>query len=309
MTYRAVPYGYIRNLSGEIEIDTKMTPYIKSIFEKTISGVAMNQIARWLSEERVLRKSGDYNWTHTTIAGILKNSNYIGNDEYPSIISQEEFDQVEELRGGYRNRTYCTLNNKYPLSSKILCGQCGNILHHHIIKEKGIEVSSWRCSKYLVNSRINCMKLVIKDDILIQLSITVCNYIINNWSYLKRSRNNNFKEIQNDKLMSLDLEIRHALNVSTKNEGSIIALLNERTAEAWSHAQVNDFSLTNNLMEEAIKSQTSPIIRFDEVFFKRIVKYITLLSEGRVSFTLLNDVVLNREYPVQERNEDECQEV
>lgn len=305
MVVGSIPYGYIRDEVGGILVDNNSAYYVEQIFKKFAQGEQKSTIRAWLKEEQVQRPCGDCNWTHNSLSSILNNRRYKGTEEFPQIISHELFNQVENIRKSRKNRTYCTDTSMYPLSYKIFCGHCGCIVHHKNYTRRGISVGGWVCSKDNESSGPICNELTIDDEIIVNQTIEVCNYIISNWPKFKMEKYNKFKVIQSSKVMQLDLEIRDELNKSSIDKERIQLLLNERTAEAWKCAKVNDFSLQSKLIEEAIEEQGTLLQSLEEKFFRKIIKRITLLPGGRVSFMLINGIILNKEYTVKryERSE------
>lgn len=78
------PYGYIiRN--GKAIIDEKSASQIKDLFKAYLSGLSLADAS----------KKAGINRYHATIARMLTNKQYLGDDFYPQIISQDVLNQAE----------------------------------------------------------------------------------------------------------------------------------------------------------------------------------------------------------------------
>ena len=164
-----LPYGYIR--SGDtIALEPSQTKVVREIFQKYLSGVSTEDIARVLREERVPCKNGKCAWDSTSIRYILTNEKYTGDsiwqkyyttntlpfrnikndgsmdsyfapDTHPAIISEEEFRQANCLLQSRAQRVIRRRVPNAPYREKLICGCCGSFFRRKI--DKGI--TYWVC--------------------------------------------------------------------------------------------------------------------------------------------------------------------
>ena len=138
-------------------------------------------------------------WNSDGVAGIIKNEKYTGNallqkryvkdhltkrlvfnkgnlpkyyaeDTHPAIIDIDTFQKAQEIiseniekYSGKKER------EKYPFTSKIICGICGKNYRH---KDRQGRVS-WSCSTYLRYGKDSCTSKQIPENILISLATEV----------------------------------------------------------------------------------------------------------------------------------------
>ncbi len=99
-----IPYGY-DYIDGSLQINIDESRYVKKIFELYLNGWGMKRIADYFNAEKIPTKRRGL-WGAQTISRILKNPLYCGifhwekyehPDAFPSIINEEEFNNVQYL--------------------------------------------------------------------------------------------------------------------------------------------------------------------------------------------------------------------
>lgn len=152
----SIPFGYIRDESGEIKVDPQRAGYVKEIFEAFLSGRNTREIAeemrRRQETEEPLRF---YQWTVHAVARILKNEKYTGNslwqksfktqtlprrykvnkgelaqyyvkNTHPPIITCSVYDKAQDLLRIRKDQFYPKEMVNSHLSGHIECGCCGS---------------------------------------------------------------------------------------------------------------------------------------------------------------------------------------
>ncbi len=170
-------YGYLKDPDNHDHwiIDNEAAEVVRHIYKLCIDGKGPKQIAEILREEKVERPSyhwakmgvgnnlisydseRPYEWTNSTVAGILSKSEYLGNtvnfktykksykdkkrkksDEkdlvtfegsQEPIIDQETWDIVQRIRQNRRRRN--DMGEANPLTGLVYCADCGAIMYNH----------------------------------------------------------------------------------------------------------------------------------------------------------------------------------
>lgn len=94
---RKVIYGY-RMVNGIIEKHDAETCVIDEIFSLYIKGMSQRYLKVYLKKENIQAPNGRDEWSIYAIRSVLTNENYVGNEMYPSIISQECYDMAQKKR-------------------------------------------------------------------------------------------------------------------------------------------------------------------------------------------------------------------
>ena len=96
MGNRKQPFGYRMTL-GEITILPEEAETVRSIYLQYIAGISFKQLAEQLQAEDVLYDE-DKSWNKNMVARILEDDRYIGQKEFPALITAEQFDAAQKRR-------------------------------------------------------------------------------------------------------------------------------------------------------------------------------------------------------------------
>lgn len=186
------PYGYLKDEKDGDHwiVDEEAAEIVRRIFRMTMEGKGPYQISKILKEEQVelptihmarfnqgvnrnKRLISPYNWSSSTVAGILsrreylghtvnfktqkhfkdKKSHYVSEDNWvifentqEPIIDQETFDNVQRIRGRVR-RYPDGWGEAHPLTGLLYCADCGSKMYVHRINN-GKRVAYFSCSGY-----------------------------------------------------------------------------------------------------------------------------------------------------------------
>ena len=98
---RNIPFGYCV-INGKYAINEIEAQAVREIFENYINGKSLKTIA---AEMQIPYNSGKALWNKNMVCRVLENKRYIGENGYPRIISDEEFNsasQIKSERNTYR---------------------------------------------------------------------------------------------------------------------------------------------------------------------------------------------------------------
>jgi site-specific DNA recombinase len=137
------PIGYNAINDSNLEINHQEASIVKEIFSLYLSGAGMWGIARSLNERGLHTKHGK-TWSQNTISYILKNPIYKGTTRYnyrvnqeqyfevdgfvPPIISEEEFNMVQQIIESKSNLHPRQASSKFIFSKVLKCARCGTTL-------------------------------------------------------------------------------------------------------------------------------------------------------------------------------------
>ena len=104
MGNRKQPFGYRMTL-GEITILPEEAETVRSIYLQYIAGISFKQLAEQLQAEDVPYDE-DKSWNKNMVSRILEDDRYIGKEEFPALITAEQFHAAqkrrEEMRPAYK---------------------------------------------------------------------------------------------------------------------------------------------------------------------------------------------------------------
>lgn len=157
-----IPIGY--NYSdGKLIIDPYEAEQVRKIFEWYLAGSSLKAITDRLQEEGYTNKYSSYN-SWSSVRNILDNETYTGrlhfgdiivDDAHEAIISKEQFEAAQVLRGKRKEKFGSNaFQSKHFLTGLLFCGHCGG---RYYLRNTG------KYSYYACYSRTKQIKSMIKD--------------------------------------------------------------------------------------------------------------------------------------------------
>lgn len=186
------PYGYT-NIDGEMVIVPEEAEIIKRIFAECLSGKGGSVIAKGLNRDKIPARRGNH-WSTGTVIDMLRNEKYMGDvllqktytdsnynrhsntgekdqyyykDNHEAITSREDFAKAQDLIDerakmkckGVKKNVYL---NRYALSGKIVCGECGRNFRRKTNYSAGRSYIAWSCIGH-IEDKESCSVLFLRD--------------------------------------------------------------------------------------------------------------------------------------------------
>ena len=340
-TYKmaSAPYGY--DWDGEhMIINDEQAPIVKRIFEAALSGKGAGTIAKELNADGIPPKRGRA-WTNGTILQMLQNEKYIGNtlfqksytdsqynrhinngqhDKYlianthEAIVAQADFDTAAKMIA-QRSRERGVVKGtdkylqRYPLSGKIVCGECGDTFKRRIHSQKKNKYVCWCCSTHLKDSK-ECSMLFIREDLIHQAFITMMNKLIYSGQVIIKPLIDALNLNTNDANFQQVQELRRLIAQNNDERDTLTRLMttglidhivfnqenNRILAEADSYKQQIEALSTNQDGDNAKVTQLKELLKFaktaemlsefDEELFGQFVESVHVATRTELYFEL-----------------------
>lgn len=274
MVGKYAPFGYLYDKEKDIIYpDESKKDIIIYIFEEYSKGIGFRTITLNLNELGIPSPTGR-KWCHASVRRIIINEKYVGDlrsgkyysdnvishkrkvnygekeqyftsNHHEAIISRELWNKCQEILekrskivkpDGNRDK----FSRKYPFSSKIYCGICGErfIRRSYKIRSNNKEVAYWICRSH--RNKIECSNLLhYKQEELEDIFVKVYNNLFEN----KDKYINTFIEKVNDTLLNND-----DYNNSNKIKTEITKLQNRLS-------NLIDLELDNKISKEILESK------------------------------------------------------
>ncbi len=91
---RNIPFGYCM-VNGKYALNTPETEAVRKIFADYIGGKSLKTIA---AEMQIPYNTGKTVWNKNMVCRVLENIKYLGNDKFPRIISNEDYENVARIK-------------------------------------------------------------------------------------------------------------------------------------------------------------------------------------------------------------------
>ena len=96
-TQKRIAFGYNRDY-GKIVINEGQAAAVRLIFMYYLEGKSLAEIKNILEGMNIPSPQNRPAWGKQLLSNILSNVHYLGSDVYPPIITQEDFDRVQEIK-------------------------------------------------------------------------------------------------------------------------------------------------------------------------------------------------------------------
>ena len=171
--------GYVQDDDKYWVVQQKEAIIVKEAFDLCLQGNTPAQIARVFIRKGYETVKGRKEWSGTAVRDILKNNIYVGEvlcqktysrdhmshasqinrgeknqyliqDHHESIIDREIYNRAQEMLMRRTKPSKKGSKKKYPLSSRLVCGNCGGNLQRFICRG----VVTWRCGKRIKSKEL-----------------------------------------------------------------------------------------------------------------------------------------------------------
>ena len=343
-----VAYGYTKDNDSELVIESTQAVIIRRIFDKYLNGKGSYSIAKALNEDNIPTIRSAEKWNDGVVKEILQNPIYTGTlilqktyttenlpfnkkrnkgelpqysikDSHQPIISEEEFKAVGEIYE-YRRKQAKIDNsgknlNRYELSSKIICKECGGTFRRQkIYIGKPYEKIQWCCKNHIENKHL-CSTKAVREDIIQEAYLIMWNKIVSNHkeilyplleslNQLKSNQNHLEVDELNKKISELTKQSLILNRVTEKGYMDSAIFISEQTSlniQIEEHKRKRNLLLHNNDFNQQIEGtqRLLQIIKhnyfiqnnYQEELFTATVENI-YISENEITFKLINGLSL-----------------
>ena len=150
---RKTPFGYtIRD--GLIQSQPQEADAVRHIFGRYLAGASMLTIAKDMTRQGIRYHRHTAEWNKNMVKRILENTKYIGEANYPRLISDADFSAAQRQRT--QRNTYVPLAAEIrSFQNKTVCARCGGRMARGTRSHSRV---GWRCQDP------NCGQMVTNRD-------------------------------------------------------------------------------------------------------------------------------------------------
>lgn len=180
---RTLPFGYCMQ-NGEIIPQSKESEAVKQIFISYINGESLSSIADMMTANNISYHECCEKWNKNMINRILENEKYLGNNDFPPIVSQEDF-ALANAKKQKKSTKVCVISDELNIiRERTFCKECGK----RLIRIGGNNRSDkWDCR----NTECSRLGFRLTDNMLIGSVLNVLNTVIANPNLLNVPRSEN----------------------------------------------------------------------------------------------------------------------
>ncbi|KYH35876.1 putative DNA-invertase from lambdoid prophage Rac [Clostridium tepidiprofundi DSM 19306] len=281
-----VPYGYIINKKGYLEINKEEAEIIKKIFRMyTENKMSTIDIAIYLNNANILSSCGKGKgkrtkgitgkWRSGSIQRILSNTTYKGLHYYgkrstrrkelivrkvPAIISEKVWEKAQAQKKENFIISKRNLKREFLLRKMIKCKRCGKTYYGVSYKNRSdVYVCSGKRNEYVKMYGIKCDNVNVNADMLEEQIWNDCLHILKKYDYyveqMKKRAGNSNEDIDSDLK-----KLRKALNDKKSEKNNILTLFRKNIiSEEEVEEQLRDIKREEKSISNLIESLENKI--------------------------------------------------
>ena len=97
MRNRSIPFGY-HYQNGIMAVHPQESQIVQAVFMAYLSGEPLSKIAAHLTAKLVEYLPGCWHWDKARVKRLLDNAKYIGQDDFPPIIKERDFQMAHQKK-------------------------------------------------------------------------------------------------------------------------------------------------------------------------------------------------------------------
>ena len=301
-----MPMGY-KIVDGKVIIDEEKASVVKKIFGDYQKGLSLHAIAKELTNAGVLNANNKPNWNHSSVGKILENIKYLGDDFYPQLIDKETFETVQKRRKKKEKELGRTLQpnsmkNQSLFSSKLICGECGDVYRKYIEHAgRPSEKSNWKCKRYIYQNRVHCRNLFLTEKDIENAFLSATNKIISRKWMLDKEKKKEPPRITLE-IRKLEERIKELEEEEYFSSKELSELIFKRAKAYYSIAKIDDYNYNTGKIKEAL-AEKEQLTEFEEDLFINIIKQIVIYKDGRILVEFINGITMEEDH--EKMREDE----
>ena len=276
MANRMICFGY-KMTNGTLCVAEEEADVVTEIFQRYGAGEAMKDIADDLTRRGVVFSPEKSVWNKPMLARMLENRKYIGENNYPRVVSDALFERANALKDQKGNKKGVYNAETTYLKDVLICAQCGHKAYRHAnwgVREKWICPAGCKTDTYvgdmeLSQEVLNALMRTKQDpDIL-----TVC---IEKTSYHPDME-----------VMRQTKEIHRLMDQSDIQFQMLKKLILQCADMKFQCCSDNRGDAHTEYVQQCF-AEWGADASLDVEFLKRVVDHIALNKDGTVTITLIN---------------------
>ena len=97
MRNRNIPFGY-QYQNGVLAVNAPEAKIVQQVFAQYLLGEPLSKIAAHLTAKLVEYLPGRWQWDKARVKRILDNSKYMGEGDFPQVITEKQFQMAHQKR-------------------------------------------------------------------------------------------------------------------------------------------------------------------------------------------------------------------
>ena len=278
MKNRTIPFGY-QYENGVLAINPPEAQTVQKVFAAYLSGEPLSKIAAHLTAKLVEYLPGRWQWDKARVKRILDNSKYMGEGDFPQIITHKEFQMAHQKKERANTNRQSVDEDVKLFKGLTYCHHCGSPMMRRMDSRMEHPVT-WKCPQ--------CGYFFPLPDEEFKQRVFLLQKKLADKPLLAE-KEEEVIPVTSMEARRLTNEIFRKLDSGDFNEGELVNLALQCAAENY-EAISSARHITERLTAALLHA--GPLSAFDRELFQRTVSEIHLTRKGEILLRLQNGVFI-----------------
>lgn len=278
---RYIPYGYRIHMGSALP--SEEAEVVRQIYTAYRNGESFQGIANSLRENGVRFDGERCDWNKNRVKRILEDERYIGKSGYPTLLSEDEFRQVQAIIASRRPREYMT-PAETAIRNRVRCAECGRRFKRFAASAARVW---WKCEEKECRTDFK-----ITPDMLFHAIASLIDMVIDDPKLLTVPDDPAQGFRPNTETVRVNHEINRLLEKADADRQTLTSLILKGISVRYAACGADSAPYTTEKLKDAV-AIAEPTGRIQPELIEKSVSAILVAHDGRIRIRFINGAVVS----------------
>ena len=278
---RYIPYGYRIHMGSALP--SEEAEIVRQIYTAYRNGESFQGIANSLRENGVRFDGERCDWNKNRVKRILEDERYIGKSGYPTLLSEDEFRQVQAIIASRRPREYMT-HAETAIRNRVRCAECGRRFKRFAASAARVW---WKCEEKECRTDFK-----ITPDMLFHAIASLIDMVIDDPKLLTVPDDPAQGFRPNTETVRVNHEINRLLEKPDADRQTLTSLILKGISVRYAACGADSAPYTTEKLKDAF-AIAEPTGRIQPELIEKSVSAILVAHDGRIRVRFINGAVVS----------------
>lgn len=278
---RYIPYGYRIHMGSALP--SEEAEIVRQIYTAYRNGESFQGIANSLRENGVRFDGERCDWNKNRVKRILEDERYIGKSGYPTLLSEDEFRQVQAIIASRRPREYMT-PAETAIRNRVRCAECGRRFKRFAASAARVW---WKCEEKECRTDFK-----ITPDMLFHAIASLIDMVIDDPKLLTVPDDPAQGFRPNTETVRVNHEIYRLLEKPDADRQTLTSLILKGISVRYAACGADSAPYTTEKLKDAV-AIAEPTGRIQPELIEKSVSAILVAHDGRIRIRFINGAVVS----------------
>ena len=278
---RYIPYGDRSHMGSALP--SEEAEIVRQIYTAYRNGESFQGIANSLRENGVRFDGERCDWNKNRVKRILEDERYIGKSGYPTLLSEDEFRQVQAIIASRRPREYMT-PAETAIRNRVRCAECGRRFKRFAASAARVW---WKCEEKECRTDFK-----ITPDMLFHAIASLIDMVIDDPKLLTVPDDPAQGFRPNTETVRVNHEINRLLEKPDADRQTLTSLILKGISVRYAACGADSAPYTTEKLKDAV-AIAEPTGRIQPELIEKSVSAILVAHDGRIRIRFINGAVVS----------------